>query len=87
VPCPLAGLCNLWARLSLPWSHFKFVGVEDGHYGRLAYFFSFSKLINWLIVYRVIDDISQYVAIENLLTMLGYAIITLTACMRVSVYI
>ena len=57
---------------------FKFVGVEGGSYGRLAYFFS--KLINWLIVYRVIDDISQYVAIENLLTVLGYAIITLTAC-------
>ena len=51
-------------------------------YGRLAYVF-FSKLINWLIVYRVIDDISQYVAIENLLIMLGYAIITLTSCMRV----
>ena len=59
-------------------------GVKGGPYVRLAYFFS--KLINWLIVYRVIDDISQYVAIENLLTMLGYAIITLTACMRVYIY-
>jgi hypothetical protein len=53
------------------------LGSKVGPYGRLAYFFS---KLNWLIVYSI-DDISQYMAIENLLTMLGYAIITLTACM------
>jgi hypothetical protein len=54
------------------------LGLKVGPYGRLAYLFFLS-----LIGSSYIDDISQYVAIENLLTMLGYAIITLTACMRV----